>query len=185
MVMTEGAVFSLLPFPRSLALTEAGLLLPLASSVCSPTALSHVLVLYLKALGLTEGQIGLLLTMTLLGDTVISCDHDGNRSHRTEPFASAWQLLPAGSVATIGVLSPQEVGPFLSIEQAALSQTVSDDRPPFSPEITAPSAPRGGVGALVGGFICRAPAGKTGADVYRPVVMGYCLSDLLAVGSQD
>ena len=34
--------------------------------------LSVVLVLYLKAVGLTEEQIGLLLTMTLLGDTVIS-----------------------------------------------------------------------------------------------------------------
>jgi MFS family permease len=34
--------------------------------------LSVVLVLYLKAVGLTEEQIGFLLTMTLLGDTVIS-----------------------------------------------------------------------------------------------------------------
>ena len=34
--------------------------------------LSVVLVLYLKAEGLSEKQIGLLLTMTLLGDTAIS-----------------------------------------------------------------------------------------------------------------
>src|SRR6266542_4976380 len=33
---------------------------------------SVVLVLYLSAVGLTEGQIGLLLTLTLLGDTAIS-----------------------------------------------------------------------------------------------------------------
>src|SRR5215472_4314426 len=33
---------------------------------------SVVLVLYLSAVGLTEGRIGLLLTLTLLGDTVIS-----------------------------------------------------------------------------------------------------------------
>src|SRR5438105_11859485 len=33
---------------------------------------SVVLVLYLSAVGLSEGQIGLLLTLTLLGDTGIS-----------------------------------------------------------------------------------------------------------------
>ena len=58
----------------SRTLTGDGLLLFATRSVhmFAYGSLSIVLVLYLKALGLTEGQIGLLLTMTLLGDTVIS-----------------------------------------------------------------------------------------------------------------
>src|SRR5262245_22109496 len=47
--------------------------------------LSVVLVFYLAEVGLTEGQIGLLLTLTLIGDTAISlwlttsADHLGRR----------------------------------------------------------------------------------------------------------
>src|SRR5712691_5969459 len=108
--------------------------------------LSVVLVLYLSALGLTDGQIGLLLTLTLLGDTAISlwlttkADRLGRRKMLVAGavlmvFAGVvfavtsdfWLLLLA---ATIGVISPSgnEVGPFLSIEQAALSQTVPGER---------------------------------------------------------
>src|SRR5437773_11015431 len=102
--------------------------------------LSVVLVLYLSALGLGDGQIGLLLTLTLLGDTAISlwlttsADRFGRRQTLLAGavlmvFAGVlfaltsqfWLLLLA---ATIGVISPSgnEVGPFLSVEQAALSQ---------------------------------------------------------------
>ena len=73
-------------------------------------------------------------------------DHHGRGSHRAaadaDPRGAAhgagWRRVrddrkPASLlviVATIGVLSPadKEVGPFLSIEQAALSQTVPDER---------------------------------------------------------
>jgi hypothetical protein len=34
--------------------------------------LAVVLVLYLRAIGLTEGQVGVILTLILLGDTAIS-----------------------------------------------------------------------------------------------------------------
>src|SRR5271167_1081406 len=75
--------------------------------------LSVVLVLYLKAVGLKEEQIGFLLTMTLVGSV----------------FAVTANFMFLVIAATIGVLSPsdKEVGPFLSIEQAALSQTISDE----------------------------------------------------------
>jgi MFS family permease len=163
-------------------------------------ALSVVLVLYLKALGLTEGQIGLLLTMTLLGDTVISlwittaADRIGRRRMLIlgallmalvgGVFATTGNLALLIVVATIGVLSPadKEVGPFLSIEQAALSQTVPDERRTgifawynLVGSLTA------ALGALVGGFACRhfLRAGNTGALVYRPVVVGYGLVGLL------
>lgn len=106
--------------------------------------LSVVLVFYLAALGLTESQIGLLLTLTLVGDTAVSlflttrADRIGRRRMLiigAALMASAgvafaftrtfWLLILAG---TIGVISPSghEVGPFLSIEQAALSHVVTD-----------------------------------------------------------
>lgn len=105
--------------------------------------ISIILVLYLAEIGLTEPQIGLLLTLTLVGDTAISlwitttADRIGRK--RMLVIGSAlmagagivfattrqyWLLLFAASV---GVISPSgnEVGPFLSIEQAALSHIVS------------------------------------------------------------
>jgi len=107
-------------------------------------SLSVVLVFYLIGIGLSEPQVGALLTLTLAGDTVVSlllttrADRIGRR--RTliagaalmaiagAVFASShalWILLLAG---TIGVISPSgnEVGPFLSIEQAALAHVVTD-----------------------------------------------------------
>ena len=163
-------------------------------------ALSVVLVLYLKAVGLTEGQIGLLLTMTLLGDTVISlwittaADRIGRRRMLIlgallmalvgGVFAMTGNLVLLVVVATIGVLSPadKEVGPFLSIEQAALSQTVPDERrTAVFAWYNLVGSLAAALGALVGGFACRhfLRAGMTGADVYRPVVVGYGLVGLL------
>src|SRR5205814_3511958 len=89
-----------------------------------------------------ESDTGLLLTSTLLGDTLVSlylttqADRIGLRRMLIVgaflmgaagiAFALTrrmWLLVVAG---TIGVISPsgQEVGPFLAIEQAALSQVV-------------------------------------------------------------
>ena len=186
----------------SRTLTGDGLLLFATRSVrmFAYGFLSVVLVLYLKALGLTEGQIGLLLTMTLLGDTVISlwittaADRIGRKRMLIlgallmalvgGVFAMTVNLVLLVVVATIGVLSPtdKEVGPFLSIEQAALSQTIPDERRTavfawynLVGSLTA------ALGALIGGFACQQflRAGMTGADVYRPLVMAYCLVGLL------
>src|SRR5438552_11068425 len=105
-------------------------------------ALSVVLVFYLVSLGLTETQVGLLLTMTLAGDMAISlllttrADRIGRRRMLIVgavlmvgagiAFASTKNLLFLIVAGTIGVISPSghEVGPFLSIEQAALSHVV-------------------------------------------------------------
>jgi MFS family permease len=107
-------------------------------------ALSIVLVLYLVGLGLSEPETGMLLSATLLGDTLVSlylttrADRFGRRrmlvigavlmAAAGIAFAvtrEMWLLVIAG---TIGVISPSghEVGPFLPIEQAALSQVVPD-----------------------------------------------------------
>jgi MFS family permease len=105
---------------------------------------SVVLVFYLVGIGLSESQTGLLLTLTLIGDTAISlylttqADRVGRRRML---IIGALLMAAAGMVfavtrnffwllvaGTIGVISPSgnEVGPFLSIEQAALSHVVSD-----------------------------------------------------------
>ena len=105
-------------------------------------SLSVVLVFYLTGIGLSESQVGLLLTLTLLGDTVVSlalttqADRIGRRKML---IAGAVLMIGAGLVfalsrnflvltvaGIIGVISPSgnEVGPFLSIEQAALSEVI-------------------------------------------------------------
>src|SRR6185503_1215984 len=107
-------------------------------------SLSVVLVFYLVGLGLSETQTGMLLTLTLAGDTIVSlflttrADRIGRRrmlvigavlmTGAGLVFASTsrfWLLVVAG---TVGVISPSggEVGPFLSIEQAALTHVVTD-----------------------------------------------------------
>ncbi|HEV3237586.1 MAG TPA: MFS transporter [Gemmataceae bacterium] len=109
-------------------------------------ALSVILVLYLAEVGLSEQEIGVLLTMTLLGDTGISLwiTTQADRIGRKPMLIAGAVLMLAGGLvfamtssfmllliaATIGVLSPSgnEVGPFLAIEQAALSETVSNEQ---------------------------------------------------------
>jgi MFS family permease len=108
--------------------------------------LSVVLVLHLTAVGLSERESGLLLTLTLLGDAVISllittrADRVGRRRML---LASAALMVLAGIVfatsrsftllllaATVGVISPSgnEVGPFLAVEQSALAQAIPSQR---------------------------------------------------------
>jgi MFS family permease len=105
-------------------------------------SLSVILVLYLAEVGLSNYEIGVLLTMTLLGDTGISLwiTTRADRLGRKPMLLAGAALMALGGLvfavtdhflllllaATIGVLSPSgnEVGPFLAIEQAALAQTV-------------------------------------------------------------
>ncbi len=107
---------------------------------------SVVLVLLLAAAGHGERRIGLLLTLTLLGDTAISfaittrADRAGRR--RMLILGAALMVLAGAAfattasfallvlAATIGVVSPSgnEVGPFLAVEQAALYQTLASER---------------------------------------------------------
>jgi MFS family permease len=104
--------------------------------------LAVVLVLYLTAIGLTESQTGLLMTLTLAGDTAISLalTTQADRIGRRKMLIVGSILMSAAGLAfaftnnfalllvagTIGVISPSgnEVGPFLPIEQAAISEVV-------------------------------------------------------------
>ncbi len=162
-----------------------------------------ILALYLDALGFDGAQIGLLLSLTLVGDTAVSLwmsTHADRWGRRGMLIMGALLVLGAGLVfiasnqfvvlliaATIGVISPSgyEVGPFLASEQSALSQIVADDR-------------RTGVfawynlmgslataaGSLFGGWVARlgqtwgmAPLGS-----YRVVLAGYALMGIVMAG---
>jgi MFS family permease len=90
--------------------------------------------------------------------------------------------------ATVGVISPSgnEIGPFLSIEQAALSQVISDERRTnvFAWYNLVGSFSTA-VGALAGGSIAAASPrfGLTEAAAYRPVLLVYATIGLaLMVG---
>lgn len=158
--------------------------------------LSVVLVLYLAQRSLSEGEIGLLLTLTLAGDAAItlvittSADRLGRRWMLV---LSAGLMVIAGLIFTltgnyillvvtaiIGVISPSgnEIGPFLSIEQASLSQLVLDERrtQTFAWYNLVGSFATA-TGALVGGVLAQLlqNAGYTPVNSYQVVLMGYTL----------
>jgi MFS family permease len=157
-------------------------------------SLSVVMVLYLAALGFGEARIGLLLTLTLAGDTLVSlwittrADRVGRRTMLVAgallmagaglPFALSgnfWVLLAA---ATLGVISPSgnEVGPFLAIEQAALSQVLPDDqRTGVFAWYNLAGSFATAAGALAGGWTAQAlqHAGWSPAASYRVLVIAY------------
>jgi MFS family permease len=166
-------------------------------------SLSVVLVFYLVGVGLSEPQTGMLLTLTLVGDTVVSlflttrADRIGRRrmlivgavlmAAAGLVFASTgniWLLVLAG---TVGVISPsgQEVGPFLSIEQAALSHVVTDrTRTDVFAWYTLTGSLATALGALAGGTATRVlqDAAMPPVSSYRMVVILYAaLGVILAV----
>src|SRR3954471_720551 len=165
-------------------------------------ALSVVLVLYLVALGLTESATGALLTATLLGDTLVSLylTTRADRFGRRRMLIAGASLMAAAGVAfafthqfwllvvagTIGVISPSghEVGPFLSIEQAALSQVVPPRaRTDVFAWYTLAGSLATALGALAAGLLTSTLQHTwTPVDSYRSVVVVYaCIGVVLCV----
>jgi len=162
--------------------------------------LAVVLVLYLAQAGLSEASIGLLLTLTLIGDTVISlwlttrADRFGRRRtlilgtvlmvFAAVFFANTQEFIPLLIAATIGVISPSgnEVGPFLSVEQAALSQIVPDrERTHVFAWYNLVGSFATAFGALCGGGLAQLlqNSGMPPLNSYRAIVIGYGLMGLL------
>jgi MFS family permease len=157
-------------------------------------SLSVVLVFYLIGLGLSESQTGLLLTLTLVGDTVVSlylttrADRIGRRRMLVVgailmaaaglAFACTSNFLLLILAGTIGVISPSgnEVGPFLSIEQAALSHVVpARTRTEVFAWYTLAGSVATAIGALCGGALTRTLQETAMRSVvsYRVVVILY------------
>jgi len=158
--------------------------------------LAVVLVLYLSAIGLSGGEVGLLLGLTLLGDAGVSLwltTHADRIGRRRVLVAGAVLMLGAGLVfvatpvfavlvvaATIGVLSPSgnEVGPFLAVEQASLSQLIPGRRRTsvFAWYQLAGSFATA-AGTLAGGLLSQIAldGGASRPEAYRVVIIGYAI----------
>jgi MFS family permease len=165
-------------------------------------ALGVILVLYLAAAGLDAGQIGVLLTLTLVGDTLISLwltTHADRIGRRRTLIVGALLMAAAGVVfagstgflvllvaATLGVLSPSgsEVGPFLPIEQASLTEvTPAGRRTSIYAWYNLTGSVATAVGALVAGLVVGAllAAGWSDIDAYRLILLSYAARGLVLI----
>ncbi len=165
-------------------------------------ALGVILVLYLAAAGLDAGAIGILLTLTLVGDTVISLvltTHADRVGRRRTLVVGALLMAAAGVVfagstgfvvmlvaATLGVLSPSgsEVGPFLPIEQASLTEvTPAARRTSIYAWYNLVGSVATATGALAAGLAVGAlQAAAVGElDAFRAVLVGYAALGLALV----
>jgi len=162
--------------------------------------LSVILVLYLTEIGLDEKQVGLLLTLTLVGDTAISLwitTHADQVGRRKMLLIGAALMVVAGLLfvltrnylllilaATIGVISPSgnEIGPFLSIEQAALTQLLPNERRTgFFAWYNLVGSFATAFGALAAGSVAQVfrESGLLPLTTYRFVIAGYAILGLL------
>jgi len=162
-----------------------------------------VLVLYLSAIGLDDHRIGLLLSLTLAGDVIVSLylttRADALGRKRTL-LAGALLMIGAAVVfaitrdftllvlaATIGVISPSgnEVGPFLAVEQVALTQAAHGrDRTSLFAWYNLAGSFATAAGSLAGGFLAgRMMAHGFGAVAsYRSAIIAYAvLGGILAM----
>ncbi len=159
-----------------------------------------ILVLYLAAAGLDPLAIGIVLTLTLVGDALVSLwltTHADRIGRRRVLVIGSLLVVIAGVVfaatdwlpllvvaGVVGVISPtgNEVGPFLAVEQAALAQVVPDRRR------TATFAwynlvgyVATATGALAAGLLSQAliSSSLAAVDAYRSIVVGYALIGLV------
>ena len=165
--------------------------------------LSVVLALYLIEVGLSEKTVGLIFTLTLAGDAGISLwlTTSADRFGRQRTLiAGALLMVGAGLAfiftrnpialaiaAIIGVISPSgnEIGPFLSVEQAALTQLLPDEKrtQTFAWYALAGSLATA-TGALCGGWLAQGlqENGFSAFNSYRIVLAGYALGGLILIG---
>jgi MFS family permease len=158
--------------------------------------LSVNLVVYLTGLGLPGPTVGLLLSLALLGDVVLSlvittsADRVGRRrmlllSASLIVFAgivlaSTDRVWLVAAAALVGVLSPSgnEIGPFLSIEQAALAQIVPDSqRTRLFARYNLVGSLATAFGALTSGLLISGllSSGTPRDDAYRSTLIVYTL----------
>jgi MFS family permease len=157
---------------------------------------SVVLVLYLSAAGVTDNRIGTLLTLTLIGDVVISLiltTQADLLGRRRTLVGGALLMIGAGVVfamshnyillvlaATIGVISPSgnEVGPFLAVEQVALAQTTpASNRTSLFAWYQLAGSVATALGSLAAGALTSvlSQRGFSTMTGYRSVIVGYGL----------
>jgi predicted MFS family arabinose efflux permease len=162
--------------------------------------LAVVLVLYLAATGLDPVAIGAILTLTLVGDTLVSLwltTHADRLGRKRVLIASSLLVVVAGAVfaatdwlpllilaGIVGVISPtgNEVGPFLAVEQASLTQVVpARRRTAVFAWYNLAGYLATASGALAAGLLGQAliSSGWREVDAYRAVVVGYAAIGLV------
>ncbi|KAA6411515.1 MAG: MFS general substrate transporter [Lasallia pustulata] len=164
-----------------------------------------ILVLYLSSLGISEARIGLFMTLTLLGDVVISfgltlfADGLGRRrilvlgaalmsaSGVVFAFSGNYWVLVAASI--FGVISPSgnEIGPFRAIEESTLAQLTPSN---IRSDIFAWYTLIGTAGTAIGTIICgwlvqglQARDGWAGTRAYRVIFGLYAFLGMLKLAS--
>ena len=161
--------------------------------------LSVVLALYLHAAGLTGETIGLLFTLTLIGDAGVSlwitttADRIGRKKMLLLGaglmvmagivFAMTGNIILLMIAGVVGVISPSgnEIGPFLSLEQAALSQLLpSEQRTKAFAWYNLAGSLAAAAGALAGGLLSQGlkHAGYAELGSYRAVIFAYAACGL-------
>ena len=158
--------------------------------------ISVVLALYLAATGLDARGVGMVLAVTLAGDILVSlwvtmiADRTGRKNML---ILSALLMILAGLVflfttnpiwitlaAIVGIVSPSgnEIGPFLSIEQAALSQLTADhQRTRIFGWYNLAGSFATALGALCGGWLAQflQSSGWNALEAYRSIMAGYAV----------
>lgn len=168
--------------------------------LCCYGFLSVVLALYLAEAGLTEAQIGLLFTLTLVGDAFISLwlTTSADRFGRKRTLILGALLMAGAGIvfvstrnvfllilaAILGVVSPSgnEIGPFLSVEQAGLTQLLPNRRRThIFAWYNLVGSFATALGALSGGWLAQGLQNNnwTALDAYRLVLVGYALGGLV------
>ena len=164
--------------------------------------LSVVLALYLSESGFSDILMGVLFSLTLFGDAGISLllTTTADRFGRKKTLIiGALLMMAAGAVfvltsnplllilaAIVGVISPSgnEIGPFLPVEQAMLSQLVTNERRTgLFAWYNLSGSLATAVGALIGGFLATQlqRSGVSPLDSYRIILCGYAgIGGLLA-----
>jgi MFS family permease len=162
-----------------------------------------VLVLYLSSIGLDDHRIGMLLSLTLAGDVVVSLyltTRADVLGRKRTLIAGAVLMIGAAVVfvitrdftllvlaATIGVISPSgnEVGPFLAVEQVALAHVAQGrDRISLFAWYNLAGSFATAAGSLAGGFLAGLLLKRGFGPVasYRSAIIAYAaLGALLTV----
>ena len=163
---------------------------------------SVILVLYLAQVGFNDSQVGVLLSLTLAGDAAISlwittrADRMGRRRMLIVggilmiiagvAFAFSGNFIILTLAAIIGTISPSgnEVGPFLSIEQAGLSQIIPDNqRTAVFAWYNLSGSVATALGALIGGGLAQLlqSTGVSALSSFRVILVMYALLGVLLV----
>lgn len=196
-VVTELGLFTILHAPRDVHV----IFLTRFLRMLAYGGVSLILAMYFSALGFTDVRIGLFMTLTLLGDVLISLlltlTADGMGRRRTLLLGSGsmllsgavfalgsnyWLLLIAAVIGVISV-SGNEIGPFRAVEESTLAGLVGEEG---RSDVFAWYVVVGTLGSAVGltgagwvveGFKKR--AGWEELDAYRVVFWLYALIGLV------